>query len=101
MGGYRCACGFQAGDKLELKDHFLEAFAPKDGMAADGTVHEEGRVSLACSCGFIASSSARLDDHFLAVFAPGDGAGLDGVIHSAVDGRQEGGYELKGKRRGR
>jgi hypothetical protein len=89
MGGYRCACGLEVGDELELKDHFLEVFGPKDGMAADGTVHEEGRVKLACSCGFTASSSAGLDDHFLGVFAPGDGAGSDGATHSAGGSRPE------------
>jgi hypothetical protein len=94
MGGYRCACGFQASDDLDLKDHFLEVFAPKDGIAADGTVHEEGRANLTCSCGFTASTVTELDDHFLSVFRPEDYVGSDGARHvlsvsgSALDAGQ-------------
>ena len=81
MGGYRCACGLEASDELELKDHFLEVFAPKDGTASDGTVHEEGRVNLTCMCGFTASTVAELDDHFLSAFMPADFVGPDGARH--------------------
>ena len=81
MGGYRCACGLEASDEPELTDHFLEVFAPRDGTAADGAVHEEGRVNLACSCGFTASTVAGLDDHFLSVFMPADCVGSDGARH--------------------
>ncbi|HEX3956389.1 MAG TPA: hypothetical protein VHZ03_07125 [Trebonia sp.] len=88
MSGHRCACGFEAGDEAERKDHFLEVFAPKDGVAADGTIHEEGRVNLTCMCGFSASTVTGLDDHFLTVFVPAGGASLDGVTHSAVGSRQ-------------
>ena len=84
MDGHRCACGYEAGDELELTDHFLEVFAPQDAIATDGTVHEEGRVKLTCWCGFTAITPAGLDDHFIAVFAPGDKSGLDGVPHMAA-----------------
>ena len=84
MNGHRCACGYEASDEVELTDHFLEVFAPPDAIAADGTVHEEGRVKLTCRCGFTAITPAGLDDHFIAVFAPGDGGGGDGATHMAA-----------------
>jgi hypothetical protein len=87
MDGYRCECGFRASDDLELKDHFLEVFAPKDGTATDGTVHEEGRVNLTCSCGFTAGTVTELDDHFLFVFTPADCVGSDGARHVLSGGR--------------
>jgi hypothetical protein len=71
----------ETSDQLELTDHFLEVFAPKNGMAADGTVHEEGRVKLTCWCGFAARTVTELDDHFLSIFRPADCAGSDGARH--------------------
>ena len=84
MSGHCCACGYEAGDEFELTDHFLEVFSPQDAVAADGSVHEEGRVKLVCRCGFTATTPAGLDEHFIAVFTPRDGSGLDGATHTAA-----------------
>jgi hypothetical protein len=85
VDGYRCECGFDGGSAGELADHLLEMFCPQDGIAPDGTAHDEGPVKLACLCGFNAATATGLDEHFLAAFTPGDCIGADGGKHVPVD----------------
>jgi hypothetical protein len=84
MSAQRCECGFEASEDTSLVDHLLEAFAPMDGMAADGTTHDEGRVRLACLCGFSDGTVDGLDQHLLAIFTPADRIGLDGRRHAVA-----------------
>jgi len=84
MSAQRCECGFAASEKTGLLDHLLEAFAPMDGVAADGTIHDEGRARLACLCGFSDGTVGGLDQHLLAIYTPADHIGLDGKRHAVA-----------------
>lgn len=84
MSAQRCECGFGASKDTNLLDHLLEAFAPMDGRAADGAIHDEGQVRFACLCGFSDGTAGRLDQHLLAIFTPADHIGLDGRRHAVA-----------------
>jgi hypothetical protein len=81
MTDTRCSCGFTETAGETITDHFLEAFAPQDGLASDGLVHEEVRPDLTCTCGLVAATPGEMDAHFLRVFTPGDLIGRDGRTH--------------------
>jgi hypothetical protein len=82
MSARRCECGYAASDDLDLQDHLQDAFVPPDGIAPDGSVHDEGTVPGGCLCGFSGSSAGELDRHFLAVFTPAGHIGRDGHRHA-------------------
>jgi hypothetical protein len=89
MSAQRCECGFEASDDMSLLDHLLEVFAPMDGRAPDGAIHDEGQVLMACLCGFSDGTADGLDQHLLAIFMPADHTGLDGKRHAVPRGNTD------------
>ena len=83
-----CPCGFMELADENMTDHLLLAFAPEDGIGADGRVHDEGEA-LTCLCGLLAASE-DLDRHFLNAFTPGDAIGRDGHGHEAIASSRHG-----------
>jgi hypothetical protein len=53
MSTRRCECGYEASDDLDLQDHWQEAFVPPDGIAPDGSVHDEGAVPGGLAAGLL------------------------------------------------
>jgi hypothetical protein len=86
MSTWRCECGYAASDAVDLQDHLQESFTPPDGIAPDGSVHDEGAEPGRCLCGFAGSSAGELDQHFRTVFTPRDNVGLDGHRHAVPAG---------------
>jgi hypothetical protein len=97
VSGYRCSCGFTAGDPDEFGDHFRLVFDRPGDTGTDGRVHAElagghARAALglpagmplprhACACGFSSGDTTVFDDHLLTVFTPAGRIGSDGERH--------------------